>query len=246
MRARRLLTATIGLAALLSVTAGPVEAASVVAVDTSSIPTQIVLTSSNPRPTYGEAYTLSGQVQLVSASDTGAATYTPFPKQPVNLDLCVSACTGTLADATWQNIATTTTGEDAAAKFSFPLVAKGTEIYRVTFDGSKYLGIIGSSAKAIAVPTYRRLAVALKQPRPGRFVVRGRVNPLFGGQPASLLRKKCAKCQFTFAQKVVTSAKGYYTFRLSRPGVTSQYVVRARASNRLEMSYSKVVQITVR
>lgn len=237
--ARRL--ALVCAAAVLPLAAAPAEAASS---DTSSIPTDIAITSSNFRPTYGEAYTISGQVRLVSQSDTGTATYTPFPKQPVNLDLCTSAC-GTDA-ATWQPVATGTTGEDAEAKFSFPLVARGTAVYRVTYDGSKYLGIIGSSARAIKVGTFRRIAATLKQPKPGRFVIRGRVNPLYGSQPAALLRKKCASCQFTYAQKVTTSTTGYFTFKLSRPRVTSQYVVRSRVSDNLEMSYSKVSQITVR
>lgn len=240
---RRLLTVVVALAVVVPLAGFPAEAA-VAASDTSGIPTRIVLTSTNFRPTYGETYTISGQVQLVSASDTGAPTYTPFPKQPVSLDLCTSAC-GTDA-ATWQPVATATTGEDTAARFSFPLVAKGTAIYRVTFDGSKYLGIIGSSAAAIKVQTYRRIAAVLKQPRPGRFVIRGRVNPLFGSQPASLLRKKCPTCAFTWAQNVVTSPTGWVLFHLARPRRTSQYVIRARASNGLEMTYSKIAQITVR
>ena len=238
---RRLLTALVCAAVVLPLAGAPAEAA---ASDTGGIPTEIVVTSSNFRPTYGEAYTISGQVQLVSQSDTGTATRTPFPKQPVTLDLCTSGC-GTDA-ATWRQVATATTGEDAAAKFSFPLVARGTAIYRVTYDASKYLGIIGSSARAIKVGTFRRIAATLRQPKPGRFVIKGRVNPLYGGQPAALLRKKCATCTFRYAQKVTTSRAGYYTFRLTRPRVTSQYVVRSRASNNLELSYSKVSQITVR
>ena len=240
---RRLMTAAVCLAAVLPLAGSPAQAA-VAASDTSGIPTRVVLTSSNFRPTYGQGYTVSGQVQLVSASETGTPTYTPFPKQPVSLDLCTSAC-GTAA-ATWRQVATGSTADDAAARFTFPLVARGTAIYRVTFDGSKYLGIIGSSAAAIEIATYRRIAAALKQPRPGTFLLRGRVNPLFGNQPASLLRRRCPICAFRWAQNVRTSRTGYVTFRLARPRRTSQYVIRARASRGLEVSYSKIAQITVR
>jgi hypothetical protein len=239
-RRRTALVTVLGavVAVLLPLAPSPAQAAD------SGIATRVVLVASNPRPTYGEAYTITGQVQLVSASATGVPQYTPFPKQPVTLDLCTSAC-GTAA-ATWQNVASATTGQDAEAKFAFPLVARGTAVYRVVFDGSKYLGIIGSSAAAIKVGTWRRIALALKQPQPGRFVLRGRVNPLFGSQPVSLLRKKCPTCGFRWAQNVTTSPTGWFTFRLARPKRTSQYVVRARAGQNLEMTYSKIAQITVR
>jgi hypothetical protein len=54
----------------------------------SGVPTRTVVTSTNFHPVYGQRYTIRGQVQLASVAEVGgAATYTPFPKQTVALQL---------------------------------------------------------------------------------------------------------------------------------------------------------------
>jgi hypothetical protein len=211
----------------------------------SGIPTRTVVTSTNFHPVYGQSFTIRGQVQLVSAGTAGAApTYTPFPKQPVALQLCTSACYS--RTPTWKHVASTTTSDDAKAIFAFPLVARATRVYRVVFDASKYLGIIQSSAGAIRIDTHRRLSMTLRQPRPRRFVMAGRVTPMYGRQTAYLMRKSCNSCAFKTVQRVRTTRTGAYRFAFSAPGRTSTYVVRARAYKGLSVSYSKMARVLVR
>lgn len=218
--------------------AAPVSAAD------GGIPTRTVLTSTNFHPLVGQAYSIRGQVQLVSATDGAPATYTPFPKQPVTLQLCTAACYS--KTPTWKSVATTTTAGDTKAMFAFPLVARTTRVYRVVFDGSKYLGIIGSSAGAILIQTHRSVTTSLRQPRPGHFTMSGRIRPSYARQPVYLMRRSCSSCAFKTVQRSRSSATGGYRFGFGSPTRTSLYVVRARASNGLAVSYSKLAKILVR
>jgi hypothetical protein len=74
----------------------------------------------------------------------------------------------------------------------------------------------------------------------------GRVTPYYAGQPAYLMKRTCDACSFKTVKRVRTSSRGGYRFAFAAPASTSTYVVRARASRGLSVSYSRPARITVR
>ena len=238
---RRLVAASISLAVGVALVGMPQLTTAAAAAD--GIPTRTVVTSTNFHPYYGQSYTIRGQVQLATADEDGKVTYTPFPKQEVKLQLCTSRCfTNT---PTWKHLAKTTS-DDETGVFRFRRTAWRTHVYRVVFDASKYLGIIGSSAGAILIRAHRHVPVRLTQPRPGHFAMSGRAYPFYGGQRIYLMRKSCNTCAFKTVRSQVTGPKGGYRFAFGTPSKTSLYVVRARSSKGLAVSYSKIAKIIVR
>ncbi len=204
----------------------------------------------NPRPTYGEAYTLSGPGPARQRRRTPAPPPTRRSRSSrVNLDLCASACTGTLAAPPGRTVA------DGDRRVRTP---RRSSASRWSPRGPRSTGSPSTAASTSASSGRRRKAIAVRDvPSPGRGSQAAEARQVRGPGPSQPALRRAAghaaaqevreAASSGSSQNVVTSSRaGYFTFRLARPRVTSQYVVRARASDNLELSYRRSPSSKVR
>ncbi len=244
----RLLTVllTVALLGLPTALAAPAAGADEPDPEPTGLPTRVTV-DTNFDPLYNETIVIKGQVQLVSYNETTKEyTYTPYPKQTVQLERCYTSCDQ--STATWTEVAETKSDDNDQARYRFTLTAKRNATYRVMYPGPGIF--IHGSGIIFPIRTHRHIPVKLTQPSAGRFVFSGRAWPGFGRKRVFLLRMTCAGGQCSdwkpYKSKI-TSRRGSFRFPVATPKRGAhRFAVRAPASANLAVSYSKYAQISVK